>query len=48
MIHMLHTDRTMAYFQGTVKYFSKDSTFKILRTRPTKETKFETFHTQVS
>jgi hypothetical protein len=38
MIHMLHRYRTMSYFLGTLKYFSQDSTLKILMTRPTKDT----------
>ena len=35
---MLHTYRTMTYFEGKVKYISQDSTLKILRMRPTKDT----------
>jgi hypothetical protein len=43
---MLHTYRTMADSYRTVKYFSQDITFEILRTRPTEDHHFSPFYKQ--
>ena len=38
-VHVTYMYHTITFFSSAVKYLSCDSTLKILRTRPTKDTK---------